>query len=324
MSTKKIIEIFTHLAEINRQLGEIYKARAYQNAISSLKRLPTAPPAKFGSCAELIKKYYVPGINLKGSLCKRIDEIIETGECKELNELMERPDIKVFRDVVSIQDVGVKLARKLIDKDGVKSIEHLQELVRQGKIILTRNQTLGLIHYKHLLQRVPYNEVTQTVNRIKKILLAKYPGLTIIGAGSYRRNSKSKGTSGDIDVLIFHEGKKSPPLEKLTDLLTEKGVILDYYGKGETKFQGITTGMPIVRHIDIRYLPMDTYATAILYFTGSKDFNQTMRQKAIRLGYRLSEYALTNLHNNKPIPVKTEKDVFDKLKMKYVPPWKRG
>lgn len=322
MSLKKIIEVFTQLAEINQQLGEIYKVRAYQNALVSLKRLPS--DAKFKSCEELLKKHkVVSGINIKGSLCRRIDEILETGECQELNELLERPDIKVFRDLTSVHDIGVKLAKKLIDKHKIKSIEHLQELVKKKSIVLTRNQTLGLVYYKHLLQRVPYNEITDVVNRIKRALHS-YTGLTIIGAGSYRRNLKSKGTSGDIDVLIFYQQGAAhvPTLDNLTDILISKGIILDYFSKGTTKFQGLINNQ-IVRQIDIRYIPIESYATAMLYFTGSKNFNQMMRQKAIRLGYRLSEYYLTDLHKNKSIPVRTEQDVFKLLKMKYVPPWKR-
>lgn len=320
MSSKKIIDIFTQFSEINRQLGEIYKVRAYQNAIVSLKRLPI--DAKFKSCEELLQKYDVSGLNVKGSLCRRIDEILETSECQELNELLNRPDIKVFRDLVSIQDVGVKLAKKLIKDHKIKSIEHLQELVKKGIVTLSRSQTLGLVYHKHLVQRVPYNEITGVLHRIKHVLKV-YPGLTILGAGSYRRNIKSKGTSGDIDVLIFYQpGLKEAKLSGLVDTLMREGIILDYFGQGETKFQGLISN-PTVRQIDIRYIPMESYATALLYFTGSKNFNQTMRQKAIRLGYRLSEYHLTDLHNNKIISVKTEKDVFDQLKMKYVPPWKR-
>ena len=316
-----VLDIFTQLAEINQQLGEVYKVRAYQNAIVSLKRLPSN--AKFSSCEELLQTYDVPGLNVKGSLCRRIDEILETGECQELNELLKRPDIKVYRDLISIHDIGVKLAKKLIKEYKVRSIDHLRELVKKGTVTLSRGQTLGLIHHKHLSQRVPYNEITGVIQRIKHAL-KRYPGLTIIGAGSYRRNCKTKGTSGDIDVLIFYQpGIKNVKLVELVDTLMSEGIILDYFGRGETKFQGLV-GNQIVRQIDIRYIPIESYATALLYFTGSKNFNQNMRQKAIRLGYRLSEYHLTDLlHTNRTIPVKTEKDVFDRLKMKYVPPWKR-
>jgi DNA polymerase/3'-5' exonuclease PolX len=316
----KIIDIFTQLAEINRQLGEKFKTRAYQNAIASLKRLPTN--AKFFSCDELLKKYDVPGINIKGSLCQKIDEIINTNSLKELNDLLQRPDIKIYHDLLLVHDIGIKLAKKLIKDYKVTSISHLHDLVKKGKITLTHNQTLGLIHYDDLNQRIPYSEITKTMLRIKKALNIFSNEITLVPAGSYRRNIISKGTSGDIDLLIFYKKNTAATLEKCVDILTKKGILFpEFFSKGDTKFQGLINNRSgAVRQIDIRYIPLESYAPAILYFTGSKNFNQTMRQKAMRLGYKLSEYTLTHLSTGKNIDVKTEKDVFKQLKMKYVPP----
>ena len=76
-----------------------------------------------------------------------------------------------------------------------------------------------------------------------------------------------------------------------------------------------------VRRIDIRYVPYKSYYSALLYFTGSGEFNRNMRTVAISLGYKLNEYGLYK--NGKKIKVKSEKDIFNELGMEYVDPSKR-
>jgi DNA polymerase/3'-5' exonuclease PolX len=75
-----------------------------------------------------------------------------------------------------------------------------------------------------------------------------------------------------------------------------------------------------MRRIDIRFFAKESYYTALLYFTGSGDFNKQMRRVAISMGYKLNEYALTDVKNKKKIKITSEKDVFDKLNMEYLPP----
>lgn len=317
MSVKKIIDIFTQLAEMNKILNEPFKVRAYINAIGSLKKLPVN--ATFKSCEDLLSKYYLTGISIKGSLCKKIDEILETGHVKELDELANNDEIKRYRELMEVKDIGYALAKKLIEKHNVKSIADLRTKVKKGEITLTKNQTLGLVYHEQLNKRIPHAEVTKITNKLKSIL--KPLGVHIEITGSYRRGLP---TSGDIDVLILPPKEGSVvEMKKIVDLLTKKQLLHEeYFSIGPTKFQGIVNS-PVAHQIDIRLIPEESFATALLYFTGSKNFNQTMRQKAMKMGYKLSEYSLFNNRTNKKEKVKTEKDVFKILKMKYLPPSKR-
>ena len=63
---------------------------------------------------------------------------------------------------------------------------------------------------------------------------------------------------------------------------------------------------------------MESYYTALVYFTGSKEFNINMRQKAKKMGYILNRYGLYK--NNKKIPINSEKELFEKLKIKFILP----
>ena len=76
------------------------------------------------------------------------------------------------------------------------------------------------------------------------------------------------------------------------------------------------------RRIDIRYVAYDSFYSAILYFTGSKDFNKKMRQLAVNMGYTLNEYGLYD-ETNKQILIHSEKNIFDALSMEYITPDKR-
>ena len=77
------------------------------------------------------------------------------------------------------------------------------------------------------------------------------------------------------------------------------------------------------RRIDIRFIPFDSYGTAVLYFTGSKTFNTQMRTHALGKCYSLNEYGLKRLSDNMLIPCKTEEEVFKILNYPFKKPEER-
>jgi DNA polymerase/3'-5' exonuclease PolX len=91
---------------------------------------------------------------------------------------------------------------------------------------------------------------------------------------------------------------------------------------GKTKYMGICNLNGILRRIDIRFIPYESFYPAILYFTGSKDLNTKMRQLARINGWILNEYGLFD-KNKKMMKVSSEKDIFDYLEMNYLSPDKR-
>ena len=77
----------------------------------------------------------------------------------------------------------------------------------------------------------------------------------------------------------------------------------------------------IIYRIDIRLVPQISLYSALVFFTGSKNFNTFIRKKAKLLGYKLNEYGLYN--NNKLIKIKSESDLFKKLNINYLEPNER-
>ena len=198
---------------------------------------------------------------------------------------------------------------------------------------LNVHQLLGVKYFHDMSQKIPREEVKQA----EKILIAtanhmnKDINLTL--CGSYRRG---KDKSGDIDCLITHKDIKTQDdlkynniniLASIVELLTNIGFLVDHLTDfGCTKYMGFCIikqqgkKNPITRRIDIRFIPYDSYGTALLYFTGSKKFNTQMRAHALQKGYSLNEYNLKKISDNELFYFNTEEDVFTFLKYPYKTP----
>jgi DNA polymerase (family 10) len=72
--------------------------------------------------------------------------------------------------------------------------------------------------------------------------------------------------------------------------------------------------------VDVRLLPPESFGAALQYFTGSKAHNVALRQRALKMGYTLSEYSLAKLDTEEPVAGKTEEEIYAKLKLDYIPP----
>lgn len=271
--------------------------------------------------------------NIKGigkNSIKRINEILETGKLSEINTNIIDSQYQTYIDELeNVFGIGRKLALNLFTKHNIKSIEELKQLYESGKINLPKNVEKGLKYFDKIKFNIPreeidiiYNLLTRELNYIDKHLFG-----TI--CGSYRR---LKSSSNDIDFLIIH-----PKIITNNDLnhntyykdylqrLKDIKFIIDSFTtvNVKSKFMGlcqISKKYPI-RRIDIRFIPYESYYYALLYFTGSGDFNRRMRQIAIDNGYVLNEYGLYD--NKEIIQVNSEKEIFDILGLEYISPDER-
>jgi DNA polymerase/3'-5' exonuclease PolX/predicted flap endonuclease-1-like 5' DNA nuclease len=197
---------------------------------------------------------------------------------------------------------------------------------------LTHHQILGIKYFYDIIKRIPRKEIESTEKFLNKVVKKINPDLQLTVCGSYRRGKKS---SGDIDSLITHpkiktkeefEKSNSDILGVVVKQLEAIGYLIDHLtDASNTKYMGMglySRLSKIARRVDIRFVPFNSYGTAILYFTGSKNFNVNMRKKAISMGYTLSEYGLYKVENGEKIFLEcpTEEDVFKKLNMEYVKP----
>lgn len=303
-----IIKIFGKLYEYEKSIGGTFKATAYGKAINSLKSI--------NDDSELTEKNLKSMNGIGKSLIEKINEIISTGTCKMYENVKDFKDPKkVFED---IHAVGPKKAKELVDL-GFKTVDDLRKC-KNIKEILNDKQLLGLKFYDDILARIPRGEIIEHEKILKKILKKVDSRAELTIAGSYRRG---KLESGDIDVLLKSKDKKT--YNKFIDELVKiKYLYPEHLALGPKKYNGlaIIPSCIIYRRIDIMYTREEEYPFAILYFTGSMEFNAKMRGLALGKGLSMNEYSLKDSNTKKVIDHKfnVEKDIFDYLGMEWVDP----
>lgn len=275
--------------------------------------------------------------NIKGigkNSLQRIDEIIKTGklsETKNYDKLIKEygGEEKIIDDLMKVIGIGRTIAKELINTYKIKSVEELKILSDTGKIELNEKIKLGLKYVGKFEGAIPRIETDKVYNYLQKLTDEYDNSMFVTFCGSYRRKLK---TSSDFDMMLcstkiiqledIKEGILSNYIhflhekEFLLDDITDKNIITKYMG-----FCRLNIKKP-VRRIDIRLIPIISYFSALLYFTGSNLFNQNMRLVAKKKGYKLNEYGLFDGNNNM-ILVNSEQEIFEILEMNYVAPENR-
>jgi DNA polymerase/3'-5' exonuclease PolX len=293
----------------------------------TVKALEKYPKNKITS-KDLSDLFKIKGIG-EGSI-RRIKEILETGKLSEI-KITESDKIylKMIEELEEIYGIGRITAYKLFKEHRIKSIDELIDKINKKEISVPDNVMKGIKYAKQLDTKIPRKDIDEINEFLLDVMYEIDIRLFGTTCGSYRRQ---KDTSGDVDFIIIHHDYKTDTqkfdinyLDVVVRKLIEKKFIIDSLTKTDvkTKYMGIfkwKDSKP--RRIDIRIFPTESYYPAILYFTGSKDFNRQMRLNAIAHDYTLNEYGLYD-EKNKMFNVKSEKDIFDLLGMEYITPDKR-
>ena len=249
---------------------------------------------------------YIKGIG--SGIIKRIDEILKSGILKEV-VLEPKSDIylKSITNLEQVYGIGREKAIELIDQYNIMNVKDLKDAVKNKQIDLPDNILIGLKYYGIYQQKISRTEMLEYEIKLNNILLSLDPTLIGIICGSYRRLSME---SNDIDFLIFDpeiktlaKAQNSNTLSLIIQELYKKKIIIDGLTSDQvrTKFMGfckLSSGSK-VRRIDIRFMPYESYATALLYFTGSGNFNKKMRGIETQMGYLLNEYGLYTIDSKK-------------------------
>lgn len=308
-----------HVSDRKTKLSHMFRLQNIKKVHKILQKFPD----KIKSSQQLKG---IPGIG-KGSL-QRVDEILKTGKLSEINEdAINDKYLNYLEELEDVFGIGRRLAFDLFTKYNVKSIQELKNLYDRGDISLPDNVVKGLKYYGISQVNIPREEIDKIYNLLMKELATIDLNLFGTVCGSYRR---LKEKSNDIDFLIIH-----PKIKKQKDLLNNKffklflkklvdiGFLVESFTNLDvkSKFMGLCqlSSKYHVRRIDIRFLPFDSYYYALLYFTGSGEFNRKMRQVAIDHDYILNEYGMYNEKGNM-IYVNSEKEIFDHLSMEYISP----
>ncbi len=297
ISTEKLIQTLQDLA----RGADGFRKIAFTKAIASVKTFP---------CTQITRKELnsLPGIG-NGILC-RFDELVTSGNLTELKDREE--ELKVIEIFEGIFGVGPVLAKKWYQQ-GYKTLEDLP--VES----LTYAQTLGLKYYQDINSRIPRNEIDEINNELT-VLVSTFNvkhNLNVRAkiCGSYLRGRE---TSGDIDIIISEKFNR----EFIDVFLVESVKLFQYVlAKGTTKVLTLGGMKGIKRRIDLELVENDDWSYALLYFTGSANFNKHMRGIAKEKGYLLNQAGLFFGENK--IVVDDEREIFEFLEMEYLTPHQR-
>jgi DNA polymerase/3'-5' exonuclease PolX len=316
-----------------------FRIRQLSTVISILKKYPEKITLK--NYQELKE---INGIGIH--TIERIKEILENNKLSELGDFKDNSltKEKILDELESIVGVGRANALEFYNQ-GITSVKMLKDFIKKKKIEVNEKIELGLRYYgvyQKDIPRVEIDEISKIVEKIIKKLNKSYKlnednKYIYQICGSYRRE---KPKSGDIDVLVSkldtitdknnnHSDDDINHLERIVNILktnlkyndNKPLLIDDITDKNfETKYMGFSKykNNP-VRRIDIRFVPYDSYFSALLYFTGSAELNKKMRMIAKKMSLKLSEYGLFKEDGSK-LKIKSEEDFFKKLDLDYIEP----
>ncbi len=317
MDKKDIIEVLERIGTMMEIKGENpFKIRAYFSGARTLQTMEE----DLGTVIEEGRLGEVPGIGK--ALTEKIETLFATGELEFYDKLLASVPSGLL-DLLEVPGLGGKKIKALHEQLDVDSIESLTEACNEGKVAQLKG--FGEKTQEKILSGIKNREAYAARHlwwQARKVADRILPGLQdlpqverVEAAGSLRRGME---TVGDLDFLVA----SSDPAP-IMDWFTSMEGIAEVTAHGDTKSSiRLEDGM----QADLRVVPGEQFFFALHHFTGSKDHNVRMRQKALSLGLSLSEWGLRpeeekdSSRKAGPVEAHSEEDIFKALGLQYVPP----
>lgn len=316
MDKESVAAVLSEIGTLLELKGENpFKTRAYQNAARTLEGL--SEPLETIVAENRLEG--IPGIG--EALREKITTLVTTGRLPYYEDLKASlpPGLVGMLD---LQGVGPKKVKKLHDVLGVDSIEALEAACQAGRVATLEG--FGEKSQAKILEAIAFKRQFASRHRLVDALAAAEPILEALRghpdvtrcstAGSLRR---WKEVIGDIDFVV----SSRQPAEVLAFFVGQPG-IRTVLARGDTKASVLLdSGI----QADLRVVADREYPFALAYFTGSKEHNIAMRQRAITQGLRLNEYGLFRSQEETRDPAlceacPDEQAIYRTLGMEYVPP----
>lgn len=311
MTNADVATIFYEMADLLDILGVEWKPLAFRKAARTIEGLTE-------DVESIVKKKGVKGLlELPGigeGIAKKIVQYVERGKVEEYEELKKQIPRGV-EEMLRVPGIGPRKVARLYNELKIDSLEKLEKAVRTEKIRTLKgfgekseeDIQMGLELVKKGTERklmgivLPYaREIVKAIERIPTVERAEL-------AGSLRRRRE---TVKDMDLVVF-SNKPGSVSKALTTLKEVASVIKVGEKMTSVRFKnGLQS--------DMRILSPELYGSGLVHFTGSKEHGIALRNRAIKMGMKFSEYGL--MKGNKIVASKTEKDVYAGLGLQEVPP----
>jgi DNA polymerase (family X) len=315
MLNQEIANILFEIGYFLEMEEAAFRPQAYEKAAITLENLEenVLDIYKKGGKEALIK---IPGIGK--SIAEKIEEYIKTGKIKYYEKWKKKVPVDID-SLMAIEGIGPKTIKTFYQKLGITNIEDLEKAAKNHKVAklfgFGKKAETNILQNIKLLKGSKKRQSFEKVFPVARDIRAKLNKADSIKkatlAGSIRRK---KETVGDIDILAIAKDPK-----KAINRFLKMSEMSKIWGKGETK---VSARLKQGIDIDLRVIPQKSYGAALLYFTGPKEHNITLRKIAIAQGYKLNEYGL--FKGNKLVVGKTERGIYKKLGLKFISPEKRS
>lgn len=309
MKNREIAVIFEHIADILELKGEnVFRINAYRKASHILQDMTE-------DIEEIDKQGRLKGISGIGSgMIEKIEEFLKTGKVERYEELKkEVPNGLV--DLLSVPGLGPKGVCKLNRELGIENIDDLKKAINDGRLRKLdgfgekkeENIARGIEIFESSKGRISLGLAFPIVENILEYLFLLKEIKKAVPAGSLRR---MKETIGDIDILVTGESG-----HKIIEHFKKYPAVKEILASGESKGSiRVEDGV----QVDLRFVPEESFGSALQYFTGSKSHNIKLREMAKKVGLKVNEYGV--FRGEERLGGENEDEVYKLLGLPLIPP----
>jgi len=313
----RLLDETASLLEIDA--ADPFRIRSYRRAAEAVEQQTTQLATLATADADPKALLAIAGIG-KG-MAANIRDLVATGTMPLREELLQRYKPTML-ELLRLPGMGPKTVALVYSALGVHDIDGLEEAAKRGDLLplprmgqkFTDKLLKGIEDYRKNSSRIRIDVARQHAERISE-LIRVFPGIeTITPAGSLRRGRE---TVGDLDLLVTGPACEPDIVAAAVEHVATLPLIDKLLARGQNK---VSFTLRNNLQVDVRLLPRASYGAALQYFTGSKMHNVALRQRAIKRGLTLSEYALLRLEDNVVVAAATEQEIYHALDLDYIPP----
>ena len=310
MDNHALARVLHDIADVLEIKGEsVFRIRSYRLSAESVQ-------SHGHDVADMVRR----GEDLKAisgvgeGIASKLRELVENGACAYHAELLSEVPRSLL-ELLTLRGLGPKGVSLVWREMGVRSADELLAAIDDGRFRMLRGMKekkevkirQALLARKTAPRRFLRPAAEAVVTRLGRFLLDR-GAVRVEAVGSYRR---CKETIGDVDLLVVGDA------QALSDAFVGHEDVAEVLGHGTAKSSvRLSSGL----QVDLRPFAPESLGAAMQYFTGSKDHNVRLRERAIRRGLKLNEYGVYRLEDGTRVAGATEEDVYASLGLGWIPP----
>ena len=314
ISIARLLDETASLLEIDA--ADPFRIRSYRRAAEAVEQQTTQLITLVDDPKQLLA---IPGIGK--SMAANIQALLSTGTIPLREELLQKYKPTML-ELLRLPGMGPKTVALVWSACQVSDIDSLEAAAKAGH--LTKLPRMGEKFVTKLLKGIEDHRKNSSRFRIDKAqyhadvisnLIREFPGIDeITPAGSLRRGRE---TVGDLDLLVTGPACEPDVVSAAVEYVAALPLIDKLLAKGQNK---VSFTLRNNLQVDVRLLPRSGYGAALQYFSGSKMHNVALRQRAIKRGLTLNEYALLRVEDNVIVAAASEADIYNALDLDYIAP----